>query len=135
MSGKDRVTSDGQSKNLITGVVKTTNKMGITKIKINDKNISKFNHPVRKMAHLTEYLILSLLVINALTKSGLKGYKMLLLSLIICFIYSLSDEYHQTFVSGRGGMISDSIIDTTGGLIGITGYLIVNKFKHKKTSN
>jgi len=36
---------------------------------------------------------------------------------VICILYAASDEWHQTFVPGRGGTWVDVVIDTGGVLI------------------
>jgi VanZ family protein len=85
---------------------------------------------VRKVAHFTEYLILGLLAYNALREEA-KLNKSLILSVIIVFLYASSDEFHQSFIPGRGPAFRDVLIDTTGGLAGIIGVYIR---KHAKRS-
>ncbi len=51
--------------------------------------------------------------------------KSFILSMIICFIYACTDEYHQLFVKGRTGQFSDSLIDTVGALIGCSIYILI----------
>ncbi|CCJ32809.1 VanZ family protein [Caloramator australicus] len=71
---------------------------------------------VRKMAHFTEYFIFYLLLFNALIDDFIFN-KSLLISIIITFIYSVSDEFHQSFVPGRSPTYKDVLIDTAGGLV------------------
>ena len=98
--------------------------------KINHKKYSdeeilnKFVKPVRKLAHFTIYLILGILVYIFIDDLNLKN--IILISLMICLIYSISDEIHQLFIEGRTGKITDVLIDTCGSFIGI---VIVNKIK------
>ena len=40
-------------------------------------------------------------------------------------IYAITDEYHQSFVAGRGPAITDVCIDTAGVCIGIVIVLII----------
>ena len=79
---------------------------------------------VRKCAHFTEYFILALLIINVIKDYKEINYKLLLLTLIMCFLYAASDEWHQTFVDGRVGQPIDVLIDTCGSLVGIIIYKI-----------
>lgn len=73
---------------------------------------------LRKAAHITEYFILTVLLLRALRRNfNLK--KALLLSAIIALAYSFSDEYHQTFVDGRFGDIRDTGIDSMGIILAI----------------
>lgn len=94
--------------------------------------IAKYNHIVRKLAHFTVYLILSILVANALENSKKEfNYKMFLYSLLICVLYAISDEFHQLFVSGRGCQIKDVLIDSMGSFIGLVIYFAVKSFYKK----
>lgn len=82
-------------------------------------NIETFNYIVRKNAHFVVYLILGILVANALKKSGVVGYKGIVWALIICILYAISDEIHQLYVPGRAGQIKDVVIDSLGAMVGI----------------
>ena len=65
---------------------------------------------------------------NALSISGFKMRKAVVLSFIICLLYAISDEVHQTLIPGRSGEVSDVILDTIGASIGILIYFQVRKF-------
>lgn len=73
------------------------------------------NFIVRKGAHFTEYFIFYMLLYNAF-KENFSFKKALLFSLIGVFLYSSSDEFHQSFVPGRGPSFKDVLIDTSGGV-------------------
>ena len=81
---------------------------------------------IRKLAHMTEYFILFHLLYNALHE-GYRFWKASLLSILILFIYAASDEYHQSFIPGRGPSFKDVLIDTGGGSIAFISKIIVNK--------
>lgn len=68
----------------------------------------EIDHPVRKLAHATEYAILALLWFGAL---GSKPQ-----AVVIAFLYACTDEFHQLFVPGRAGLFTDVLIDTSGAL-------------------
>ena len=85
----------------------------------NIKNIEILTTIVRKMAHFTEYFILGILVINSLDISN----KRYLYSFIIGFIYAISDEVHQLFITGRSGKIFDVLIDSLGIIMSIFIYM------------
>jgi len=75
---------------------------------------------VRKTAHFLEYATLSLLYLRGLkntTKVSLK--KSLVLAFLMAMFYAITDEYHQTKVSGRTGRIFDIGIDSFGALFGL----------------
>ena len=91
------------------------------------------HHLIRKGAHFTAYLLLGVLVINAL---GLPYGKKVVLALILCILYAISDEVHQLFIPGRSGELRDVIIDSTGAATGIGVYIlcvfIFRRFFEKK---
>ncbi|MCI6899321.1 MAG: VanZ family protein [Tenericutes bacterium] len=88
--------------------------------------------PVRKCAHLSLYLLLGILVISLLREYMVINTKLVLLSLLICFLYACSDEIHQLFVPGRSGEARDVLIDTLGACLGVSFYYLV--FRKKKMS-
>lgn len=94
-----------------------------------DFDVSNFNHIVRKNAHFFAYLILGVLVSNALKSNGLKGSRRFLIALAFCILYAISDEIHQLFIPGRAGQVRDVIIDSAGAVVGISGYLVFGKLK------
>ena len=73
---------------------------------------------VRKAGHFTEYLILAILFLRTRKGRGSSG-RSALYALLFVFLYASSDEFHQSFIPGRGPAFSDVLIDTTGGLTGI----------------
>jgi VanZ family protein len=89
------------------------------------------NYLIRKLAHMTEYFILFHLLYNALCDKY-NFWKASLVSIVVIFIYACSDEYHQSFIPGRGPSFKDVMIDTSGGGIA----LIVRIFtRYKRTSD
>ncbi|MBP3502185.1 MAG: VanZ family protein [Clostridia bacterium] len=96
-----------------------------------DKAVNKLNFPLRKCAHATEYAVLAILIICTINVYTNKNYsiKKILLVILICFIYSLTDEYHQSFVPGRSSLFTDCLIDTSGSLIACVGYTVVKKIR------
>ncbi len=86
---------------------------------------------VRKLAHMTEYAILAVLTYLAATTwcfaQGMWRYGF---AFGIAVLYAVTDEYHQTFVSGRVGCVQDVAIDGSGailGLLAMTGIGILQK--------
>lgn len=91
-----------------------------------EKLIEKVVFPVRKIAHLTEYLILGLLLISLLKEYVPLTNKTIIIAIILCMLYASSDEIHQLFSSGRSARVLDVIIDTIGSSIGIIIYSTIN---------
>lgn len=87
--------------------------------------VEKYTKIVRKLAHFTIYLVLGILVVNLLVEFNIKN--IILISLLVCFLYSATDEFHQLFINGRSGEVMDVIIDTTGAFLGINVYLLLKK--------
>lgn len=77
------------------------------------------DHPVRKTAHILEYTILGILISLTLNEYRRASYES---SMAIAFIlgaaYAATDEFHQLFVPGRSGQISDVALDSAGVLAG-----------------
>ncbi len=94
-----------------------------------DELIDKLDHPIRKIAHGSVYFILSILVCLSLSNYNLDIKKLLIITFIICLLYSISDEIHQLFVFGRSGELKDVIIDNIGIIIGLYLFWI---FKRKR---
>jgi VanZ family protein len=64
-----------------------------------------------KSLHILEYATLAVLIFFALLKEKQ--------ALIFAYLYALSDEIHQTFISGRSGRFKDTLIDLLGIIIGL----------------
>jgi hypothetical protein len=73
---------------------------------------------LRKVGHATEYAILAGLLLRA-TRSAR-------LALALAAGYAVTDEVHQTFVSGRQGAPLDVVIDTLGASIGVLAWRLLS---------
>lgn len=98
------------------------------------KKVEDSTFLVRKTAHFTEYLILGILVLQLLSDYTKINKRMLIVSLIICYLYAVSDEVHQIFIPDRTAKVLDTFIDGAGSLVGITIYSIYQS-KCRKMSN
>ena len=90
--------------------------------------VEKYDHPVRKAAHMTEYAILAILLMGCdigtvLLSCFLQKYDKrtvpAVTSWLVSTIYAATDEFHQTFVPGRSGELKDVCFDSAGALIGV----------------
>ena len=79
----------------------------------------KVDHPVRKTAHAMEYAVLGLLTAGAYIRRGTSIRKGILVPWGIAALYAASDEFHQLFVPGRSGQVSDVVLDSAGVLAGV----------------
>jgi VanZ like family len=65
--------------------------------------------------HAAEYAILFWFIKAALDRIATTHQRRnILLSLVFCLLFAISDEYHQTFVPGRNGTWTDVVIDGLG---------------------
>jgi VanZ family protein len=77
----------------------------------------------KKTIHLIEYGFLFVLLYRAL-KGTVKRelFHLALFAFVLTVLYAASDEYHQTFITGRTGTLRDIIIDSFGA--GLTWWAI-----------
>lgn len=87
----------------------------------------KIELPVRKLAHMTEYFILAVCISFPLYVYGVRGVWLIILAGLFSVGFACTDEFHQSFVAGRGPSKRDVMIDSTGALFGI---LLVQIFCH-----
>lgn len=73
----------------------------------------------RVVAHFTEYALLASLWAWALRPE--LGRRALAVAAVICVVYAVSDEFHQSFVDGRDSDLKDVMVDC----IGITTALLL----------
>ncbi len=124
-----------QSDRLSGGITQIVIKVVQKIVPGSNPDLSSFNHIVRKNAHFFAYLVLGILALNALRRSGVSGKGWPLLALCICAVYASSDEFHQLFVPGRSGQVKDVLIDSSGALLGIVLSLTVSKLKCKRKNS
>lgn len=132
-SNSDASVSTEQTKFVIDKLQELANhsvflKMIITKL----TETHSLVYSVRKLAHLTIFCILQLLVFWVIYIKEKNIIKATIFSLIIVILYASFDEIHQYFIPGRSCQIKDVFIDTIGGCVGLTvSYIILclNKCK------
>lgn len=81
-------------------------------------------HFVRKGAHMTEYAILAVLLYIWTSRWELTRLRRSFMAAVATMLYAGSDEFHQLFVAGRSGRISDVLIDSAGAVIGLAFFLL-----------
>lgn len=90
------------------------------------------DYPVRKTAHASEYAILAVSFCGMFCFLGkLRRQKILVyrLSFLAASFYAVSDEFHQLFVPGRSGQVSDVALDAMGACAGCVMYWMVGRKK------
>ena len=123
-SSADANKSTGTSDKVITTMIEIKDRITDQETPINEKEIIVRNSSfyVRKIAHITEYLILGFLMFNVLNQYNITN---IYYAIILCILYSCTDEFHQLFINGRSGSIRDVLIDTIGILFGTYLYRIL----------
>ena len=132
-SSADANKSTGTSDKVITTMIEIKDKITDQETPISEKEIIVKNSSfyVRKIAHITEYLILGFLMFNLLKQYSVTN---IYYAIILCVLYSCTDEFHQLFINGRSGSFRDVLIDTIGILLGTYLYkiLVIKKKKVNK---
>lgn len=95
-----------------------------------------FEHPVRKLAHFSEYACMGILVYALWSQWLKRGRGLYLLTVSWVAVSAAADELHQLFVPGRYGSFWDVCLDTCGGAFGVlfcivTHWLICDVFGRK----
>jgi len=86
-----------------------------------DQTLGLIHLLIRKAGHLTEYAILAVLAARAFRISSRAWLRQgwFWAAWIFAAVYSLTDEFHQSFVPSRGASLHDSLIDSIGAFIGL----------------
>lgn len=97
--------------------------------------VSALQFFVRKGAHFTLYTVLGIFsFLTFITYERLSLTFRTVLSVFIGVVYAVSDEFHQTFISGRSGEARDVFIDSCGVLLGALISLAIYKI-HRHIKN
>jgi VanZ family protein len=98
---------------------------------MSDESVHGVVFAIRKLAHVTEYAILGLLVWRALRKPSSTPRPWLWSqagsALLFVALYATSDEIHQAFVPARQASIWDVLLDTLGGAFGLLFLWIIGR--------
>jgi VanZ family protein len=87
-----------------------------------ERTIAIYQFVTRKAGHLSEYFIFALLCARVFRTSSheVLRQRWFWASLLFVVVYSLSDEFHQSFYPSRTASIYDCMIDSLGGLLALT---------------
>lgn len=73
-----------------------------------------FDFAFKKLAHVTVYAVLYLLIYRAMLLNAFSPRQLLVWPIALCFVYALSDELHQSFTPGRHPALMDIGFDMVG---------------------
>ncbi|UOR11640.1 VanZ family protein [Halobacillus amylolyticus] len=75
---------------------------------------------IRKGAHVTVFLLLTVLIFYALRKTTNRNYQStIIISWVATVLYAITDELHQGITPNRTPYIGDVILDAVGGLMAL----------------
>lgn len=84
---------------------------------------------IQKTGHFLEYLLLATLLFRALSATRTKNRYAAVLAIALAVSYAILDEWHQSFVPGRGSApLRDVLIDTAGSL----SATIISPWRHNR---
>lgn len=89
------------------------------------KMVEYGNPIIRKLAHFSIYALVGVWIMSFISTFDMRLYKKWIISMLVGVMYAASDEFHQSFVPGRGPSIVDVGIDSLGVLTGILVVLII----------
>jgi len=87
---------------------------------------------IRKIAHVTEYAVLCLLVSRSVGVKQSSPLRERFVPAGISSLYALSDEFHQSFVPSRGATYRDVMWDTVGAIIGSAALNMIHLRQRQK---
>ncbi len=74
---------------------------------------------VKKLGHFGIYAALAWALLRGLTHGGRPlTWRAAIVAIVLAGLYGASDEYHQSFVAGRGATVVDVLIVTAGAAVG-----------------
>lgn len=83
--------------------------------------------------HLVAYFILAVLFYWALFPFQRKWkWDIRIIAIILCFLYGLTDEWHQSFVPGRMPDVRDIVNDVIGAAIGMLAITFIQRIRMKR---
>lgn len=131
--------SSGQSQGIVSFIIDSAQDITRTNLSRDEQQVweERIHTPIRKMAHVTEYMIFSLTVAFPLLQYMSSRKKIRRITFLFCIFYASLDELHQLFVPERSGQIRDVLIDGIGVSVGIFLFSLINKsiLKHNKCNS
>jgi VanZ family protein len=84
----------------------------------NRVTLEEIHHLIRKGGHVFEYFIFTMLLFYAI-RAGRAGWRAswMWITLVCVASYAGLDEFHQSFVPGRGASVWDALLDTSAGAL------------------
>lgn len=95
--------------------------LSLLHLQVSHDTFMLLNTLLRKLGHFTEYSIFAIFLYHALGAGERAVWRprRALACVLLAGLYSLTDEFHQRFVPGRGPSIVDCGFDTIGAMLGM----------------
>lgn len=119
--------SSKKSSKVTEFVVEVYEKVTTQEVDRSDLVMQNWHHGIRKFAHFSLYFVLGICAFLCFYDTS----KNFFISLSFCFFYSITDEVHQLFLSGRNASITDIFLDTFGSFCGILLLFIIFRTLYK----
>jgi VanZ family protein len=116
--------SGHHSRSLLAGL------LNLLHLTVPEDTLDLLNTISRKSGHLSEYAILCFLIFRSFEGTGVRCWhpRQAAWSIAVAGAYSLTDEFHQSFVPGRHSSIFDCGTDTTGAAIAMLAVYVFSRF-------
>lgn len=95
----------------------------------------QIDYPIRKTAHAMEYAVLGIFLTCAYVDINTISRRKWFIPWLIGTVYAVSDEFHQLFVPGRSGQVTDVLLDSSGVLVGVLCTCFIIKLVKKRSGN
>jgi VanZ family protein len=95
--------------------------LALLHVQVSSHIFDLLNFLFRKCGHFTEYGIFAIFLYRAVSDRPRRAWqpRIALTCILLAGLYSLTDEFHQRFVPGRGPSIVDCGYDTLGAALGM----------------
>lgn len=126
-SNQDSKKSGSTSKKVTEAITKDVKSIQKLNKEEKAKVIDKIEDVIRKIAHFSLYALVGFLLMALFSTYNINEKNKIISTIIIGAIYAISDEFHQSFISGRSGQVSDVFLDTLGVTVGGLFILLIIK--------
>lgn len=102
---------------------------------ISDRRVWNLHYYIRKFAHFVLYCGLGFLLVFSIVAIKYRSFLSYAISWLAASLYAALDEWHQTFVPGRGASFSDIRLDSISAVAGVAVAAIaieIWRFYHTK---
>jgi VanZ family protein len=87
-----------------------------------------YDWPVKKFAHVIFYGLLGVAYLRGLADGRRPSLRLAIAAVLMAAAYGATDEFHQSFVAGRGAGPVDVGIDTLGAMGGLVVQWLLGRF-------